>query len=111
MKNNRINLTRNVGQHPAIAAVLITLLAILLLLDCDLQDDPKYIPKLVEKLKMGAISFNDKRYSSSFIPRNLFGSLFYKVFNSLINDNFLRIDENIGSYSSYRNVRTWHIER
>ena len=42
------------GSTLPLRRVLITLLAIpLVVLDCDLQDDPMYIPKLVEKFKDG----------------------------------------------------------
>ncbi len=50
-----VQLTRNFGQHPALAAGLsVAQGKYLITMDADLQIDPGYIPALVDKLKTGA---------------------------------------------------------
>jgi len=76
-----IKLSRNFGQHNAIAAGSMEASGdYIIIMDCDLQDDPKHIQKLLTKLKNG--------YDIVFTSRlgrkeNLFKLISSKLFNLL----------------------------
>ena len=62
-----IRLSRNFGQHPAIMAGLsIAKGEWIVVMDCDLQDQPKEIIKLYEKTKEG-FEFRKQVYQQSFL--------------------------------------------
>jgi polyisoprenyl-phosphate glycosyltransferase len=100
-KENRvkgISLSRNFGQHFAITAGLSNAQGkYVVMMDCDLQDDPVYIPQLFEKIKEGYdIVYAKKRARNHGFLKDLFAVLFYKIL-SWISD--FRMDPNIGNYS------------
>jgi len=101
-KNNKqvkgIKLSRNFGQHAAIFAGLeYSRGEYVVILDCDLQDDPKYIPELYSKISRGydlVLTHKKRRKHSLF--REFYTSIFYKVFSWLSN---YELNPLIGCYS------------
>ncbi|WP_395053513.1 glycosyltransferase family 2 protein [Flavobacterium sp.] len=88
-KNNlsvkSIRLSRNFGQHPAIMAGINNANGEwIVVMDCDLQDQPKEIEKLYNKALEGfdvVLARREKR-KDSFLKR-LSSKIFYKIFNYL----------------------------
>ncbi len=93
-----ISLSRNFGQHFAITAGLAHATGdYVVMMDCDLQDDPKFIPDLFRKTAEGYdIVYARKSSRSHGFFKNMFAAFFYKLL-SWISD--FRLDPNIGNYS------------
>ena len=96
-----VRLSRNFGQHYAITAGLHKSKGdYVVVIDCDLQDNPKYIYELINKSKDGFdIVFTKKRYRNHGIFKNYLGLAFHKVFNLLANDSIILSNEKIGGFS------------
>jgi glycosyltransferase involved in cell wall biosynthesis len=97
-----IRLSRNFGQTYALTAGLAAAQGdYVIVLDCDLQDDPKYIPDLYWAAQDGVdIVYTRKRQRRHGSLKNLFARMFYKVFNVLIGIEELRSDSlTFGTYS------------
>ncbi|MDF2452412.1 MAG: glycosyltransferase [Bacteroidota bacterium] len=96
-----IKLSRNFGQHFAITAGIDHAQGdYVIVMDCDLQDDPKYIPVLFEKIREGydiVYTLKNARKHSFF--KNITATLFNKVFNYLIDNKSHRSNNNVGAYS------------
>lgn len=95
-----VKLSRNFGQHHAITAGLSEARGqFVVVLDCDLQDDPKYIRDLYDKAKDGEfdIVYTLKKKREHPFFKNLFASLFFAVFNWLADNQ--QAHANVGSYS------------
>ena len=96
-----IHFSRNFGQHYAITAGLRHASGkYVVVMDCDLQDNPKYIKELYDTALSGAdivFTYKEKREHSFF--KNITARLFYKVYNYLIDNKQSQTDKNIGSYS------------
>jgi len=93
-----IDLSRNFGQHYAITAGLDYAQGDwIIVMDCDLQDQPEEIIKLYEKAQEGYDVVFGRRINrqDSFFKR-LSSTLFYKVFDYLTDSN---IDNSISSFS------------
>ena len=99
-----IYLSRNFGQHPAITAGIENSHGKwIVVMDCDLQDQPEEITKLYNKTKEGyEIVFGQRlRRKDSFIKKN-FSKLFYFVLGYLTGT---KQDSSIGNFGIYhRNV-------
>ncbi len=80
-----IRLSRNFGQHPAIMAGLTKAKGEwVVVMDCDLQDQPKEISKLYNKALEGYdVVLASRRLRQDGFFKKLFSKLFYKVFNYL----------------------------
>jgi dolichol-phosphate mannosyltransferase len=93
-----IRLSRNFGQHFAITAGLAHASGeAVVVMDCDLQDDPKYIPELYRTLQQGyGIVFAKKQRRRHGFIKNLFSNLFYKAI-SWISD--FKLDPDMGNYT------------
>lgn len=80
-----INLSKNFGQHAAINAGLAAAKGdYIIVMDCDMQHHPKYIPVLIEKMKEGydiVFTTTAKRRHSFF--KNILSALYHKVYNYL----------------------------
>jgi glycosyltransferase involved in cell wall biosynthesis len=103
-KNPRIKgikLSRNFGQHSAIAAGLENAKGdCAIVMDCDLQDNPKYIKDLVEKSNEGfdiVFTIKEKRKHNFF--RDVCAGLFNRIFNYLVGNRDIHSKGLIGSYS------------
>jgi len=96
-----IRLSRNFGQIYAITAGLAATRGdYVVVLDCDLQDDPMYIPDLYRAAQHGAdIVYTRKRQRLHGGARNFLGRSFHTLFNFLIGTRELRTDSVIGNYT------------
>lgn len=96
-----LKLSRNFGQHYAISAGLAESSGdFVVVMDCDLQDNPKYIKELLDKSKEGAdIVYTIKKVREHDKLKNLSAECFDKVFNWLIGDPNLHYNSRVGSYS------------
>jgi dolichol-phosphate mannosyltransferase len=94
-------LSRNFGQPAATSAgVNLARGDYVVVMDCDLQDDPKYIPELLAKAREGYdIVYTRKRNRSHSAIRNLGARFFNSVFNWLAESPQIQSYEQIGSYS------------
>lgn len=102
--NNRIKgvrLSRNFGQHYAITAGLERASGdYIVVMDCDLQDQPEEIPNLWHKLSEGydtVLGSRIKRDDS--LVKRLQSKIFYAVFGYLTNS---RLDASIANFGIYR---------
>lgn len=96
-----IKLSRNFGQHFAITAGIENAKGeYIVVIDCDLQDDPKYIAEMYNRIKEGydiVYTFKEERKHSSF--KNITATLFNFVFNYLSENKNLHSHKNVGAYS------------
>ncbi|MCX7735847.1 MAG: glycosyltransferase family 2 protein [Candidatus Kapabacteria bacterium] len=93
-----INLSKNFGQHRAISAGLDHISGDwIVVMDCDLQDQPEEIIKLYNKAQEGYDLVFGRRYhrKDSFIKK-LGSNIFYKIFNYFTNSHF---DNTIANFS------------
>ncbi|GAB4432264.1 MAG: glycosyltransferase family 2 protein [Turneriella sp.] len=73
-----IRLSRNFGQHRAICAGLLAARGdFVFVLDADLQDDPAYMPEMLDLALSGYEVVHARRRSSIFNPRHLLSQLVY----------------------------------
>lgn len=103
-KNNKvkgIKLSRNFGQHYAISAGMKNATGdLVILLDCDLQDNPKYFSELINKFKEGYdVVFTEKNSRKHSWFKNITASFFNFLFNYLVDETNWKGSKNIGSYS------------
>lgn len=84
-----LRLSRNFGQHAAtVAGLEFAKGSHIVLIDCDLQDDPAYIPTLFAKIQSGydiVYTYMKDRCHSSL--RNACGRIFYKINHWLAGGN------------------------
>jgi len=92
-----LKLSRNFGQHYAVTAGLdYTKGDWIVIMDCDLQDQPEEIPKLYNKILEGydvVLARRGKREDTFF--KKLSNYLFYKVFNFL---SGMKYDPQVGAF-------------
>ncbi|MBX2943801.1 MAG: glycosyltransferase family 2 protein [Cyclobacteriaceae bacterium] len=96
-----VKLSRNFGQHSAITAGLAVAKGDwVIVMDCDLQDDPVYIPLLVNKAKEGFdIVYTLKTIRKHGFLKNMMTRFFNWVFNFLIETKSLKAHGMVGAYS------------
>ncbi len=94
-----IKLSNNFGQQHAITAGLETSKGdYVIVIDCDLQDDPSYIPKLYEKIREGyEIVYTRVQNKTHSFLRNFYSYLFKVVLNLFSDCNY--IGKNVISFS------------
>lgn len=94
-----VKFVRNFGQHFAITAALEASRGeFVVVMDCDLQDDPAYIRQMLEKAKSGFdIVFTEKEERQHSILKNMTAKLFNLVFNYLSEN--VQSHSNVGAYS------------
>ena len=95
-----IRLSRNFGQHSAIFAGLTKAKGDwVVVMDCDMQDQPKEIAKLYKKALEGYdIVLGQRENRKDKFLKKLTSRLFYKVFNYLSGANF---DNNVANFGIY----------
>ena len=100
-KIKSIRLSRNFGQHSAIFAGLTkTKGDWVVVMDCDMQDQPKEIAKLYKKTLEGYdIILGQRENRKDKFLKKLSSKLFYKVFNYLSGGHF---NNEIGNFGIYR---------
>ena len=100
-KIKSIRLSRNFGQHSAIFAGLTkTKGNWVVVMDCDMQDQPKEIAKLYKKALEGYdIVLGQRENRKDKFLKKLSSKLFYKVFNYLSGGHF---NNEIGNFGIYR---------
>jgi B-glycosyltransferase, glycosyltransferase family 2 protein len=100
-KIKSIRLSRNFGQHSAIFAGLTkTKGDWVVVMDCDMQDQPKEIAKLYKKALEGYdIVLGQRENRKDKFLKKLSSKLFYKVFNYLSGGHF---NNEIGNFGIYR---------
>jgi len=96
-----IKLSRNFGQHNAVkAGVEQSRGDWIVVMDCDLQDDPRYISAMYKKALEGFdIIFALKKGRKHSIFKNLSSYAFHWVFNKLTNTH--KIDPNLSGYTIF----------
>ncbi len=96
-----VKLSRNFGQHYAITAGIHLVTGdFAIVMDCDLQDDPKYIPVLLATAQEGydiVYTIKDTRKHS--VLKNITAYLFNSMFNWLIDNKTWKSSSQVGSYS------------
>lgn len=94
-----VKLSRNFGQHYAITAGLAKSSGdYVVVMDCDLQDNPKYIADLYEKAQMGyEIVYTIKKERKHSFFKNITASLYFKVYNYLSENQ--RASKSVGAFS------------
>ncbi len=99
-KIKSIRLSRNFGQHSAIFAGLTKAKGDwVVVMDCDMQDQPKEIAKLYKKALEGYdIVLGQRENRKDKFLKKLTSRLFYKVFNYLSGANF---DNNVANFGIY----------
>ena len=99
-KIKSIRLSRNFGQHSAIFAGLTKAKGDwVVVMDCDMQDQPKEIAKLYKKALEGYdIVLGQTENRKDKFLKKLTSRLFYKVFNYLSGANF---DNNVANFGIY----------
>lgn len=94
-----LRFSRNFGQHAAITAGLAhTRGDYVVVMDCDLQDDPAYIPALLAKAREGndvVLTIKENRYHAW--HRNLSARIFATIYNLLAGHR--PADPQVGGYS------------
>ncbi len=96
-----VQLSRNFGQHQALTAGLATAAGeYVVVMDCDLQDHPRDIPRLYEEITKGYDLVLTRKHSRAHGGvRNWTGAAYSMVFNALMADGRLRDHKGIGNYS------------
>ncbi len=96
-----IALSRNFGQHPAIFCGLQHCHGeVAIVMDCDLQEDPSYIPQLYSKYKEGYdIVYTFKKKRKHKLWKNIAVKAYSLLYNYLIDNKALTNKESVGSYS------------
>jgi len=96
-----INLSRNFGQHNAIFAGLgKTIGEFVVVMDCDLQDQPEEILKLYEKAQTGFdIVLARRKERQDKVFRRLFSWMFYKILSYLTETELDSTIANFGIYN------------
>jgi len=96
-----VRLSRNFGQHYALTAGLdLACGEWTVIMDCDLQDSPEEIPRLLEVAEKGYDIVLARRIGTPEGPlRRLSSAIFYRVFNLLSGYN---IDSTVGSFRIMR---------
>jgi dolichol-phosphate mannosyltransferase len=94
-----IKLSRNFGQHAAITAGLAHARGDwVVVMDCDLQDDPRYIPALYREALQGAdVVYTVKERRAHGRWRNWSAGLFFRLWGWLSSEE--RADPRVGAYS------------
>lgn len=96
-----IKLSRNFGQHFAITAGLRECRGnYAVIMDCDLQDNPVYIPKMYSLAKAGAeIVYTSKSERKHSFFKNITAEIFFRIFNYLSDNPNVKANNRVGSFS------------
>lgn len=97
-----IRLSRNFGQHPAIMAGLSQAKGNwVVVMDCDLQDQPKEVEKLYKKINEGFdIVLARRHHRKDTFTKKFFSKIFSKLYVYLTDSDFDNTIANFGVYKS-----------
>lgn len=100
-KNVRaIKLNKNYGQQSAIQAGLSLADGdYIVVMDCDLQDDPSYIPIMIDHIVKYPVVLIKKTHKETNYLKKIISYSFYKIFSSLTD---IKHDGAIGNYGMYQ---------
>ncbi len=103
-KDSRVkgyNLSRNFGQHQAIFCGLqMSQGNYTIVIDCDLQDNPAYIPQLYETVKQGYdLVYTAKKNREHAWHKNVTAKIFNAIFNFLVDNKSEETNDRVGSLS------------
>lgn len=91
-------LSRNFGQHYALTAAITKATGdVLIIMDCDLQDNPAYIPQLIEKHKEGfnvVCTIKERKKYSWY--RRITSDIFFFIINKLSD---VQLEQNLGTFT------------
>lgn len=96
-----VRFSRNFGQHYAITAGLNASAGNwVVVMDCDLQDDPAYIPELYAAARAGYdVVYTVKQSRRHRGIKNVLSKWFHRVVNLLVADPRQRTNANVGNFS------------
>ena len=96
-----IRFSRNFGQHAAIKAGLEQAKGdCCIVMDCDLQDDPKYFGDLIKKMNEGCdIVYTHKTKRNHSVFKNITARWFNRIFNWLLDNTNVQARGDVGSFS------------
>jgi polyisoprenyl-phosphate glycosyltransferase len=96
-----VKLSRNFGQHFAITAGLqICRGQYAVIMDCDLQDNPVYIPQMYALAQSGAdIVYTSKSERKHSFFKNIMAGIFFSIFNYLSDNPNAKASDRVGSFS------------
>ena len=96
-----VQLSRNFGQHYAITAGLATAKGdTVAVMDCDLQDNPKYLAELYAAAQQGndiVLTYKKVRRHGFF--KNFAARIYFSIFNFLIENKEYEANKLVGAYS------------
>jgi len=96
-----VKLSRNFGQHYAITAGLTLAKGdYVVVIDCDLQENPKYIADLLNKAREGFdVVLTFRRVRRHGFLKNLWARMFFTIFNFLIDNKEYEASKSVGALS------------
>ncbi len=113
-----IKLSRNFGQHPAISAGIHHARGdYVVVIDCDLQDDPKYIRTLLDEARKGFdIVYTRKIKREHSWHKNIGAAIFNGAFNWLSENKQVYSNANVGAFSllsrktveAFKRIKDYH---
>jgi len=88
---------KNIGQHQTIRKALkIAKGDLIFILDCDMQDNPKYLKKFIKKLNSNSTEVVVGINNSKFFKKGIFSFLFWKLLSFISRKHF---DYNLTTYT------------
>jgi glycosyltransferase involved in cell wall biosynthesis len=88
---------KNIGQHQTIRKALkIAKGDLIFILDCDMQDNPKYLKKFIKKLNNNSTEVVVGINNSKFFKKGIFSFLFWKLLSFISRKHF---DYNLTTYT------------
>jgi glycosyltransferase involved in cell wall biosynthesis len=88
---------KNIGQHQTIRKALkIAKGDLIFILDCDMQDNPKYLKKFIKKLNNNRTEVVVGINNSKFLKKGIFSFLFWKLLSFISRKHF---DYNLTTYT------------
>ena len=112
-KNNNkisgIKLSKNFGQHCAIKAGIDNSDSkFTIVIDGDMQDDPKYIQELYENIIKGYDVVYCERYERKDIFQNFFSKIFYTLYNFLSHE---KLNQKIANFCIFNEKTSNHLKK
>lgn len=95
-----VKLSRNFGQHPAIFAGLqLSNGDAVVVMDCDLQDSPSEIPKLIDSLNKYDVALAQREKRKDSFSRVLSSAVFYRFLSYM---SGMKQDSSVANFGAYK---------